>query len=67
MEKIYYDVKNTSEATRVITCYHNNSVIAELNCYNDMWGDWEEIDMFLESEDLYDVYGEDVEFENNNK
>lgn len=62
MEKIYYDVKEINEDIRVITCYHNNSVLAELNCYNGLFGDWEEIDRYLEGEDLYEVYGSDVEF-----
>jgi len=61
--KIYYSVENNEERDiRVITLYHDNKVLAELDCYNDFIGDWEEIDMFLEENDLYDVYGEDVEF-----
>ena len=61
--KIYYSVfTEKGSNTRVITLYYDNRLLAELNCYNDLLGDWEEIDLFLEEECLYDVYGEDVEF-----
>ena len=60
---IYYTVEKVEgEDIRTINLYHNNNFLAELKCYNDLLGDWEEIDLFLEQEDLYDVYGTDVEF-----
>ena len=60
---IHYNVEKTEgDNIRIINLYHNNTLLAELSCYNDLLGDWEEIDLFLEEEGLYDVYGDDVEF-----
>lgn len=61
--KIFYRVDKTEgERVRTINLYHDNKLLAELSCYNDLLSDWEEIDIILEQEDLYDVYGDNVEF-----
>ena len=62
-EVIHYDVEEVSEGLRTITLYYAGSVLAELECLPDIKGDWEEIDSYLEEEGLYEVYGDDVEFE----
>lgn len=62
-EIINYEVEEISEGLRKITLYYAGSELAELSCLNGIMGDWEEIDSYLEEEGLYEVYGDDVEFE----
>ena len=62
-EIIQYEVEEVNKGVRKITLYNAGKVLNELICLNGVMGDWEEIDAYLEEEGLYEVYGDDVEFE----